>query len=147
MGNVSHLSKIAIQEVHSEANLERDRATGNISYSQPVNADVADGVFYVANRPWRVAAVRTIFSTAGNDAGAVNVMVKKQTGTQAPDAGVNVLSASVDLKGTANTVVASTLTSTAADKELAVGDRLSADFTGVLTALAGLCISVDLIPI
>lgn len=147
MGDVSHLTKIAIQEVRSEVNEERDRMLGNISYSQPVNADLADGVFYVANRPWRVGAVRTIFSVAGTDVGAVNLTVKKQTGVQAPDAGVAVLAATVDLKGAVNTVVNSALTATAADKELAAGDRLSVDFTGVLTAVAGLCVSVDLIPI
>lgn len=121
--------------------------TETVHFVASANASVVDSAFFIADRPWRVIAVREIHAVAGTDVGAVSADVKKQTGTQGPAAGVTVLSAVIDLKGTANTVVDSGLTATAANLDLAAGDRLSADISGVTTAVAGLAISVDLIPI
>ncbi|NBQ67420.1 MAG: hypothetical protein EBU46_00770 [Nitrosomonadaceae bacterium] len=111
----------------------------------------ADGAFYIANRPMEVVAIREVHSTAGSDGSAVNVQVVKDTGTNAPGAGTDLLtnnsSAGFNLKGTANTVQTGTLTATAASKKLAAGDRLSLDFAGTLTAVAGVVVTVTLRPI
>lgn len=56
----------------------------------------------------------------------------------------NNANAGFDLKGTANTVQTGTLTATTADLQLATGDRLSLDFAGTLTDLAGLLVTVSL---
>jgi hypothetical protein len=121
------------------------------SYVMNANADLADQAFFVANRPYRVVRVREVHSTAGSDGSAVNVQVTKDDSTDAPGAGDNLLTnntnAGFNLKGTANTVQAGTLATTADLMTLAAGDRLSVDFAGTLTAVAGVVVTVDLVPI
>jgi len=60
---------------------------------------------------------------------------------------VSVQSGTFNMKGTANTVQTGTLTATTANKKLAVGDRLSANFRGTTTALAGVVTTITLRPI
>jgi len=116
-----------------------------------LNADCVDRAFFVANRPCQLVAVREVHATAGNDAGAVNLQIVKDTGTNAPGAGTDLLTnntnAGFDLKGTANTVQVGTLTGTVASLQLATGDRLSGDFAGVVTTLAGLVATATLLPL
>ncbi|MEW6016493.1 MAG: hypothetical protein AB1760_00300 [Pseudomonadota bacterium] len=103
------------------------------------------GVFFIAPFACTVVSVREAHTAAGTDAGAVTLDIEKLTGTQAPDAGVAVLGATkIDLKGAANTVQSPALTATAADKTLAAGDRLCLKDTGVLTAVAGVAVTVEL---
>ncbi len=102
------------------------------------------GVFFVAPFACEVVSVREVHTAAGTDAGAVTLDVEKLTGTQALDAGVSVLAATVNLKGAANTVVNPALTATTANKQLAVGDRLALKDAGVLTAVAGVAVVVEL---
>lgn len=98
-----------------------------------------------------VVAIRQVHSVAGSDGSAVNLQVVKDTGTDAPGAGTNLLTnnsnAGFNLKATANTVQTGTLTSTAATKKLAAGDRLSVDFAGTLTDVAGVVVTVTLRPV
>lgn len=115
-----------------------------VAFVAAPNAAVVDSAFFTADQAYTVVAIDEIHSTAGTDAGAVNVMPRKATGTQSPSAGVALLTGSFDLKGTINTRVAGTLTATSADLDLAAGDRLCADITGVITAVAGVCMTVVL---
>lgn len=120
------------------------------TFSMLANGSLADQCFFVADRAYTVLAIKEVHSVAGNDAGAVNLQVTKDTGTQAPGAGTDLLTnnsnAGFNLKGTANTVQNGTLTSTAGALTLAAGDRLSADFAGTLTTLAGVVVTVALTP-
>lgn len=120
------------------------------SYVMNANASLADQAFFVADRAYNVVAISEVHATAGNDAGAVNLQVTKDTSTDAPGAGTDLLTnntnAGFNLKGTANTVQNGTLTATAASLKLAAGDRLSVDFAGTLTTLAGVVVSVYLEP-
>jgi len=103
------------------------------------------GPFFVAPVACEVVSVREAHTTAGTDGGAVTLDIEKLTGTQAPGSGVAVLGATkVDLKGTINAVQAPALTGTAADKVLAVGDRLSLKLTGAPAVVAGLAVLVEL---
>lgn len=103
------------------------------------------GPFFVAPVACEVVSVREAHTALGADAGAVTLDIEKLTGTQAPGAGVAVLGATkVDLKGAIDTVQAPALTGTAADKVLAIGDRLSLKLTGTPTAVAGLAALVEL---
>lgn len=115
------------------------------------NAACVDQAFFVANRAYQVTAIREVHATAGNDGSAVNLQVTKDTGTNAPGAGTDLLTnntnAGFDMKGAANTVQVGTLTATAASLQLAAGNRLSLDFAGTVTTLAGLCVTVTLKPI
>lgn len=103
------------------------------------------GVFFIAPFACEVVSVRENHTTAGTDAGAVTLDIEKLTGTQVSGAGVSVLGATkINLKGTAETVQAPALTATAANKQLAVGDKLNLLDTGVLTAVAGVTVTVEL---
>jgi hypothetical protein len=115
-----------------------------------LNGDNVDQNIFIADRPYRVLAVRESHATAGNDAGAVSLDVKKATGTTAIASGTTVLGSTFDLKGTANTVVTKTRDNggvvATAVATLAEGDRLGLDVTGTITTLAGVCVSIVLQP-
>jgi hypothetical protein len=117
-----------------------------VTFSMLANGSLADQAFFVSDRAYQVVAITEVHSVAGNDAGAVNVQVTKDTGTQAPGAGADLLTnntnAGFNLKGTANTPQTGGLTATVANLKLAAGDRLSVDFAGTLTTLAGVVITV-----
>lgn len=118
----------------------------------PANASMVDSNCFYADKPWEVIGVEEVHATAGTDVGAVTLDVKKCTGTQAPSAGATVLGTTFDMKGTINTVVKKTLgngglTTTAASRFLAAGDRLALDFTGTVTALAGVQVMITLRPV
>lgn len=122
-----------------------------VSVSCVANAACVDQAFFIANRAYQVTAIREIHAVAGDDVGAVNLQVVKDTGTDAPGAGTDLLTnntnAGFDMKGTANTVQVGTLTATTASLQLAAGNRLSLDFAGTVTTLAGVVVTVSLKPI
>lgn len=107
---------------------------------------VADCCFYIANRPMKISRVDYVHSTAGTDAGAVNVQLTKDVSTNAPGAGTDLLTnnsnAGFNCKGTINVVQNGGLSATVANLWLAAGDRLSVDFAGTTTALAGALVVV-----
>jgi hypothetical protein len=117
-----------------------------VSFRQ--NASPADEAFFIAPVACKVVRIDEVHATAGNDAGAVNLQITKDTATNAPGAGTDLLTnntnAGFSLKGTANTVQNGTLVATAGVTTLAAGDRLSADYAGTLTTLAGVCVTVTL---
>ncbi len=125
--------------------------TKSISVQCPANADCVDKAFFIADRAYQVTAISEVHSAAGTNGSAVNLQVTKDVTTDAPGAGTDLLTnntnAGFDLKGTANTVQAGTLTATTASLQLAAGDRLSLDFAGTLTTLAGVTVTVTLKPI
>ncbi len=103
------------------------------------------GVFFVAPFACEVVSVRENHTTAGSDAGAVTLDIEKLTGTQVSGAGVAVLGATkINLKGAAETVQAPALTATAANKQLAAGDKLNLLDAGVLTAVTGVVVTIEL---
>lgn len=121
-------------------------------FSVNANSALTDASsFYVANRPMIVTGIQYIHSVAGTNGSAVNLQVTKDTSTNAPGAGTDLLTnntnAGFDCKGTANTLQTGTLTATAATLRLAAGDRLSVDFAGTLTDLAGVVVVVTMQPI
>lgn len=126
-------------------------ARRTVEVSLPLNGDAVDQAVFIADRAYVVERIDYIHATAGSDASAVNLQVKKCTGTQAPDAGTNLLTnntnAGFNCKATANTVQNGTLTGTAATKTLAAGNRLSLDFAGTTTALAGVAVTIVLRPL
>jgi hypothetical protein len=118
-----------------------DNSVGSIPEDMLVNVPIAaatvDSNVFIATGPCEVVGVSEVHTVAGSDGGAVTLDVTKCDGTEAPASGVTVLSSTIDLKGTANTVVNRTLTATTADRKLIAGERLGINVTGTLTALAG----------
>lgn len=116
-------------------------------YSMNANGSLADQAFFVANQNLTITGVSVIWSAAGTNGSAVTIDVKKDTGTTAPAGGTTVLAAALSVKTTANTVANPALSATASVLSMAAGDRLSVDFTGTLTALAGVVVVVAFAPI
>lgn len=113
-------------------------------YNMQANGDLVDQTFFVANRDYIVTGAVEVHSTLGTDASAVNVQLVKDTSTNAPGAGTDLLTnstnAGFNLKGAINTPQLATLTATAASLRLGPGDRLSCDYAGTLTAVAGVIV-------
>lgn len=112
-----------------------------------LNADCIDQNVFVADRAYQLVGVREVHGTASSDGGAVTLDVVKLTGTTAPASGTTMLSGTINMKGTANTVVSGGLTATAANLLLAVGDRIGFNYTGTVTALADVNVTLVLRPV
>lgn len=123
--------------------------TLEVSFTGPLNGDLVDQAFFIANRAYRVTGVREVHAVASS--GAANIQLTKDTSTNAPGAGTDLLTdntnAGFDLNATANTVQTGTLTATVADLTLAAGDRLSVDFASSPAGASGDVVTVQLIPI
>jgi len=100
------------------------------------------GVFFTAQRPCYVKSISEVHTVAGSDAGAVTLQVERLTGTAAPGAGTNLLMTAFDLKGTANTV--QNTTKLIQQTGMRPGDRLALKSSGVLTALQGVQVTLEL---
>lgn len=104
-----------------------------------------DKTFFVATRKCRVKAITGRPTVAGTDAGAVTAIVRKVPSGTAIGSGTALHSGTYNLKGTADTNQSLTLSTTTTDLDLAAGDSLAIDFTGVLTNATGV-VSVALSP-
>jgi hypothetical protein len=107
-----------------------------------IASSVADVQFYTAPVKCEVVSIREVHATAGNDASAVTGTIRRCQGTEAATAGDDLLSATINFKGTALTEQTPALTTTTADLTLEAGNRLSLDVTGTTTTLAGVIITV-----
>ena len=116
--------------------------TVNVEY---VAASV-DKRFYVAPRTMRVMKVILCVTVAGTNGSDVTVMVEKVASGTAIGSGVDVLSATLNLKGTADTNQTGALSTVAGAVILQTGDSLALDFTGTLTSATGV-ITVTLTPV
>jgi len=102
------------------------------------------GVFWIVPIACIVTDVQEIHQILATDASAVTLNIEKLTGTEALDAGVNILGSEISLKATINSVQTGTLTTTLVDRSLVAGDRLAMNDTGTLTALVNVTIRVEL---
>jgi hypothetical protein len=115
--------------------------SGLIHISEALTSTDATRTVFVALRACRLKAVKEVHSTASSSG---TLQVEKCTGTQAPGSGTNLLTGTMTLAGTANTVVSGTLIATVASLTLAAGDRLSVVIAGTMTNLAGSRVSLSL---
>lgn len=115
-----------------------------VSYSQLANGVLADATFFQADRAYTVVSIRGSATTAAT--AATTLQVTKDTGTQAPGAGVDLLATPFDLTTAANTSLNGALATGAGVLDLATGDRLSLDFSGTAAPLAGVSVTVMLKP-
>lgn len=129
-----------------------DSPTMDITFSWASNTQItsANAQFFIANAPYTVSAVRWAHSTAGSSATAA-IQMTKDTSTDAAGAGTALLTnntnAGFDGSTAVNTPQVGALVTTAGATSLAVGNRLSLDFNGTLTLLAGVVCTVSLTPI
>jgi hypothetical protein len=123
-----------------------DASSGFVNVNIEYNASSVDKSSFVATRQYRVKAITGRVTAAGTDVSAVTAAVKKAASGTAIASGTALHSGTMDLKGTANTNQALTLSTTSSDLDIATGDAIGPDFTGTLTAATGV-ITVTLAPI
>lgn len=107
---------------------------------RPISTDVTKNIF-IADAAYLVTAIREVHGTASSSG---TLQIEKLTGTTAAGSGTNMMTGTINLAATANTVVSGTLTATTATLTLAVGDRIGGVLGGTLTSLAGCSIVITL---
>jgi predicted RecA/RadA family phage recombinase len=116
-----------------------------VSYASYGEAALATQVFFIAPVAMRVLKVSEVHSVAETTAGTLTADVFKDTGTNAPGAGVTVLgSTKANLKSAANTVQSPALSGTAANLLLAAGDRLAFKPSAAGDEVANVVVTVHL---
>lgn len=115
--------------------------TINIEYTH----SSVDKVCFVATRSYVVQGITGRPTVAGTDASAVTAVIKKAASATAITSGTALHSSTFNLKGTADTIQALTLSTTASDLAIAAGTAIGIDFTGVLTSATGV-VTVTLAP-
>lgn len=106
--------------------------------------DTNYSVIFIAPVAMSVESFKEVHTTAGTDAGAVTLQLEKLTSTTAPGSGTTMLSTALSLKATANTVQTGSLTTTLANRALAIGNRLALKKSGTLTAVANVTVLIEL---
>ena len=124
--------------------------TVDVTFAIQANGTLADAQFFVANDRYTIYAARCCVSTIGSSTPVVQLT--KDTSTNAPGAGSDLLSNTTNTgfklgtTAVANVPEVAVFKTTAGLLEMATGDRLSVDFSGTLTLVAGVVITVSLIP-
>ena len=116
----------------------------NKSYSSTKVLAPANLPFFIARHPCEVLWVAESHIVAGTDAGAVTMDIVKLTDGQAVASGVSILASTFDMKSTANTVVSKQGKDLSPNRQLKPNDRLALKFTGVLTNLTGVQVTLYL---
>lgn len=106
------------------------------------------GVIWTAPVACTVVAISEVHQTAGTNGGAVTLQLERLQGTEAPDAGDEILVTALSLKTTANTVQYGTITPVRTTgtsvANLALGDRLCLKDAGTLTAVANMTVVITI---
>lgn len=106
-------------------------------YYGGTTAAATDVCFFIAPVAVTVVAASQVHAVAAG--GASTLQLVKDTSTNAPGAGTDLLSSAFDLNATANTVQVGSLTGTLT---MAVGDRLSVDYANAIQSSAGVVVTV-----
>lgn len=117
----------------------------------PIIAGEVSKHVFIADRAYKVKSIEEIHSVVSTAANTLTIRKILAASASAPNAaaGANVkelLSAGLDLKSTVDTVVTGTLTGTAADLNLADGDKVSFALSAATTGLAGCVVTIVLTP-
>jgi len=127
--------------------LERTRRFSVVAIIPGAEAATAAnyGTFFTANRACTVLKISESHTDLSTGGGNEDLQVRKLASGDAPAGGVACLGGTgIDLTTAINVVQSPALTGVGADLILAAGDRLSLEDDGVLTALEGVCVTVDL---
>ena len=114
-----------------------------VTYNETLNGSIGTTPFFIADQAYTVVSVNYVNKTAGTGTGTATVT--HDTGTAAPGAGTALITP-IAVTAVANTVTTGVIVATAAALTLAAGDRLSVLFAGTLTTLAGVVVTVTLLP-
>jgi hypothetical protein len=100
------------------------------------------GIIFTARNPIEILRITETHSTAGSDAGAVTLDIKKAGSGVAIASGVTLLTSTFNLKSTANTPVIKEGVNLSANRVLKEGDRIGLVSSGTLTALTDVQITI-----
>lgn len=128
-----------------------EKAGGRIAITTELLAASVDKWIFVADKAYRVMAVREVHSVIGGSGAVVRPRKVTAAGTAAPGdaAGATVkelTTADIGLETTINVAQEGTLSTTEADLILAAGDKIGLNFGGTLTGLVGQ-LTIELQPI
>ena len=98
------------------------------------------GIFFVADRAWKVISISERHRTAGSSNGTVTV--EKCGSGVAPDSGVDLLSSTISLTTTANIPQFGTMSNNRNDLIIKKNDSLILKDGGTLTDVADVCVTV-----
>jgi hypothetical protein len=101
--------------------------------SVPLAAGTVTGPVFISDDSYQLVGVKTVFGTASTSG---TVQLEKLTGTTAPGSGTAMLTGTVALSGTANTVTSGTLVASQSTLQLNPGDRVGLVIAGTMTNLA-----------
>ena len=100
------------------------------------------GIMFIARHPIEILRITETHSTAGSDAGAVTLDVKKAGSGVAIASGITLLTSTFNLKSTANTPVIKEGVNLSANRVLKEGDRIGLVASGTLTGLTDVQITI-----
>lgn len=125
-------AKIRSEFTNCDSNFTELYNTVLLSVNIPAHASKTVYNIFTADQTYTVKSIRVTPDVA--QGGALTAVLSKATGTATPASGTTPLhTGSANLNATAHTVQTLTLTGTAADLELAVGDRIGLILSGALT--------------
>lgn len=110
-------------------------------------SSVADKVIGIVPVKSKLVAVKEVHGTAGSDGSAVTLSIERLQGTETSSNGDQVVAATINLKGTANTVQSGTIVTTGNIDVFAAGDRVGINVTGTTTAVANMVVVCQFRPV
>ncbi len=124
--------------------------TLDVTYCLNAAGGQVDTQFFVANDRYTIQSARCCVTAIGSSTPVVQLV--KDASTNAPGAGTDLLTNTTSTgftlgtQAVANVPQVATFATTAGLLNMAVGDRISVDFAGTLTLVAGVVITVSLVP-
>lgn len=116
-----------------------------VTFNLTANGSLGTQTFFICDNIYTITSINYSAKTQGT--GTLTCNVTKDSGTNAPGAGVSLQTGTFDCVAIANnTVTAGVLTTTTANLTTAVGDRLAILFTGTVSTLAGVTVTVTMTP-
>lgn len=115
------------------------------TYAPNITPAATDKVFFIATRSMIVASISQVHTIAAG--GVSTLQVTKDTGTDVPGAGTDLLATPFNLNATANTTQAGALAASAATLTLAAGNRLAVDYANTIQSTAGVVVTACMTPL
>jgi hypothetical protein len=100
------------------------------------------GFIFTARHPIEIMRITEVHGTAGTDASAVTLDVKKVSSGTALSSGTTILSSTFNLKSTANTPVVKEGGSLSSNRKLIENESIGLVVSGSLTSLSDVCITI-----
>lgn len=111
-----------------------------------------DVTVFIADTDYELVSVSEVHEVLGTDGSAVTLDIKKCTGVQAAASGTSMLLTTFNLKATVQTIVTKSVSNAGlavlqSSRRVKAGERIALDFSGTMTAVAGLCVNLWLKPL